>query len=249
MANRHGKDTKVILGKYDLSAYLNEATPSMSLETAETSTFGASAKTYIMGQNDGTVSFKGLFDGDATAISAIFEDVINNDLTPPFTLAYDGGFAFTGSPNVYGRSCTIGLGKQTSYEISAPVSDVVSLSGDFQVTGGLRQGVIVAGGRAITTTPDNTGGVDGTAASTLGYTANLHVTANTRSTSTTIKLQHSTDNSTWVDLATFTAVSASTITSEQLTGSGTVNRYLRANTVLTAGTGSITITLSAARRN
>lgn len=242
MPNRHGKDTKVLLGKYDLSAYLNEATPSMSIETAETSTFGTSAKTYITGQNDGTVSFSGLFDGDANAISAIFEDIINNDLTPAFTLAYDGGLTA-------GRSCTLGTGKQTSYEISAPVSDVVSLNGEFQVTGGLRQGVLVAAARAITTTPDNTTAIDNTASTANGITANLHVTANTRSTATTVKLQHSVDNSTWVDLLTFTAIGATTLTSESLSASGTINRYLRANTVLTAGTGSITITLSASRRN
>lgn len=242
MPNRHGKDTKVVLGKYDLSPYLNEVSTSMSLDTAETSTFGATAKTYIAGQNDGTVSFTGLFDADANAIAAIFEDIISNDLTPPFTIAYDGGLTI-------GRRCTLGLGKQTSYEVSAPVSDVVSLSGEFQVTGGLRQGVVVAGARAISTTPDNTASVDGSASSSKGITANLHVTANTRNTATTIKLQHSSDNSTWVDLLTFTAVGATTLTSENLSASGTVNRYLRANTVLTAGTGSITITLSAARRN
>lgn len=242
MANRHGKDTKVALGNYDLSPYLNEVSTSMSIETAETSTFGTSSKTYITGQNDGTISFTGLFDGDTATISAIFEDIIDNDLTPPFTIAYDGGLTI-------GRSCTLGLGKQTSYEVSAPVSDVVSLNGEFQVTGGLRQGVVVAGARAITTTPDNTLAVDGLASSTNGITANLHVTANTRSTATTIKLQHSSDNLTFVDLLTFTTVGATTLTSQNLSASGTINRYLRANTVLTAGTGSITITLSAARRN
>ena len=239
---RHGKDAKVLIGKYDLSPYLTEAKVSMSLETAETSTLGTSAKTYIMGQNDGTVSFSGLFDGSANAISAIFEDIINNDLTPVWTVAYDGGLT-------QGNSCSLGLGKQTSYEATAPVSDVVSLNGELQVTNGVRQGVLVAANRAITSSPDNTTGIDNTASSSNGITANLHVIANSRSTATTVKVQHSTDNSTWVDLLTFTSIGATTITSEQQTASGTVNRYLRANTTLTAGTGSITITLSVARRN
>lgn len=241
MANRHGKNTGVLLGKYDLSAYLNEASASMSLETAETSTFGTSAKTYILGQNDATISFSGLFDGAANAIAAIFEDVIDNDLTPAITLGYDGGI-------VEGRSCSLGLGKQTSYEISAPVADVVSLNGEFQVTGGIRQGILLAANSAQTSSTVGTV-FDNAASTAIGATANLHVTANTRSSSSVIKVQHSVDNSTWVDLITFTTVGSTTITSESLSVSGTVNRYLRANTTLSAGTGSITLTISLSRRN
>jgi hypothetical protein len=241
MPFRHGKDSRALLGKYDISTYLTEATASMSLDTAETSTFGSLAKTYLTGQNDGTISFSGLFDGDADAIAAIFEDVITNDLTPVITFASDGGLTL-------GRDATLALGKQTSYEVSAPVADIVSLNGEFQVTGGLRQGVILAGKAALAATTNGTS-VDNTAATTLGATANLHVTANTRNSNSTIKVQHSADNSTWADLITFTVVGATTLTSESLTATGTVNRYLRAQTTLATGTGSITITISIARRN
>jgi hypothetical protein len=241
MPYRHGRSTDVILGKYDISRYLNEASASMSLETAETSTFGTSAKTYIMGMNDATVSLSGLFDGDVNAVNAVFEDIINNDLTPAFTISYDGGLGI-------GNSCSLGVAKQTSYEISAPVSDVVSVSGEFQVTGGIRQGRIILG-ESVQTSSTLSASVDNATSSSIGLTANLHVTANTRNTASTIKIQHSADNSTWVDLITFAVVGSSTITSENLSVSGTVNRYLRANTTLTAGTGSITLTISAARRN
>jgi cystathionine beta-lyase family protein involved in aluminum resistance len=240
MANRHGKDSKFLLGKYDISAYLNEVTPSMSIETAETSTFSGNAKTYITGQNDGTISLKGLFDGDATAISAVFEDIINNDLTPAVTLAYDGGL-------IEGRRCTLAIGKQTAYEVGAPVSDVVSLSGELQVTNGLRQGILLVSAAQSASTLGTA--FDNAALTSLGATANLHVTANTRNTASTIKVQHSVDNSTWVDLITFTSVGSTIITSESIAVSGTINRYLRANTTLTAGTGSITLTISIARRN
>jgi len=242
MAYRHGRNTKVYLGSYDISAYLNEATPSMSLDTAETSAFGSSAKTYIVGQNDATVSIKGMFDGDATAVNAVFEDIISNDLTPAFTIAYDGGIGV-------GNDCSIGTAKQTSYDISTPVGDVVSVTGEFQVTGGIRQAVLLNDGTALSATTNGTA-VDNSAATTIGAVANLHVIANSRSTATTIKVQHSTDNSTWVDLITFTSVSASTITNENIAaGVLTIRRYLRVQTTLTAGTGSITPIVSIARRN
>jgi hypothetical protein len=237
---RHGKDSKALLGKYDVSTYLTEATASMALDTAETSTFGGAAKTYLTGQDDGTISFSGLFDGDANAIDDIFVDVIDNDLTPVLTFAHDGGL-------VVGRKATLASVKQTNYSISAPVADIVSLSGEFQVTGGLRQGVLLAALTALTATTDGTS-VDNLASSSLGATANLHVTANTRDSDSTIKIQSSADNVTFADLITFTTVGATVLTSQSSTATGTVNRYLRAQTTLDAGTGSITITISIARR-
>jgi RNase P/RNase MRP subunit POP5 len=241
MSFRHGKNTAVLVGEYDISAYLNEVSSSMSIETADTSTFGTNAKTYITGQNDGTISTSGLFDGAADAIADIFENIIDNDLTSAITIAPDGGL-------VVGGKASLAAAKQTSYEISAPVSDVVSLSAEFQVTAGLRQGVLLAANTSHTTST-NVASVDGAASSALGATANLHVTANTRTDTTVIKVQHSADNSTWADLITFTTVATGTITSEIATASGTVNRYLRATTTIATGTGSITYTLSLSRRS
>lgn len=241
MSFSHGKNTAVLVDKYNVSTYLNEVSSSMSIETADTTTFGTSAKTYISGQNDATISFSGLYDGAANAIAEIFEAIISNDSTPPITICADGGLAV-------GNKATLAQAKQTSYEISAPVADIVSLSGEFQVTGGLRGGVLLAANTAHTTSTSGSS-VDGAASSALGARANLHVTANTRTDTTVIKVQHSADNSTWADLITFTTVGATTLTSETATASGTINRYLRATTTISAGTGSITYTLSLSRRS
>ena len=241
MPYRHGKDTKALVGQYDLSPYLNEITSGLTIDNSETTTFGSNAKRYIVGLNDGAISFNGLFDGDANAVAAVFEDIITNDLTPTITLAYDGGLAV-------GRKASLAKGKQTTYDITAPVSDVVALTGEFQVTGGLKHGTVLAALEVITATTNGVS-VDNSASTSIGGTANLHVTANTRSSATTIKVQHSADNSTWADLITFTSVPATTLTSETISSSGTVNRYLRAQTTLAAGSGSITITIAVARRS
>lgn len=241
MSFRHGKNTAVLVQQYNISSYLNEVSSSQSIETAETSTFGTAAKTYVTGQNDATISFSGLYDGASNAIAEIFEAIIANDTTPVITICPDGGLTV-------GSRATLAQAKQTSYEISAPVTDVVSLSGEFQVTDGMRAGVILAGNAAHSTST-NGASVDGAASSSLGARANLHVTANTRSANTTIKVQHSADNSTWADLITFTVVGATTLTSETRTATGTVNRYLRATTTIASGTGSITYTVSLSRRS
>lgn len=241
MPFRHGKNSAVLVDKYNISSYLNEVSSSQSIETADTSTFGTNAKTYIAGQNDATISFSGLYDGATNAIAEIFESIIDNDSTPPITIAADGGLTV-------GNKAVLAQAKQTSYEVSAPVSDVVSLSGEFQVTGGMRGGVLLAAATAHSATT-NGSSVDGGASTALGARANLHVTANTRTDTTVIKVQHSADNSTWADLITFTTVATGTTVSQTATASGTVNRYLRATTTIAAGTGSITYTLSLSRRS
>ena len=241
MAFKHGKNGDVLVAQYDLSAYLNEVTASQSIDTAETSTFASNAKTYITGQNDGTLSFSGLWDGGAGAVDEIFRNIVDNDLTPSITVAQDGGL-------VFGARCILGSAKQTKYEIGIPVGDVVSLSGDFQITNGMRTGVLLAAASTLSATANGTA-VDNAAATSIGATANLHVTANARSATTVIKIQHSVDNSTWADLITFSTIAISTTTSETIQVSGTVNRYLRAQTTIASGTGNITFTASLARRN
>ena len=58
---RHGKNVRVFVDEFDFSSYFNDVTASTTVETAETSTFGSSAKEYISGLKDGTVSLSGMF--------------------------------------------------------------------------------------------------------------------------------------------------------------------------------------------
>ena len=93
-------------------------------------------------------------------------------------------------------------------------------------------------------------GVDGTASSTAGGAALLHVPTNSVGGGvTTIKVQHdsASDFSSAADLISFTAVGASTKTSEMVVCSGTVNRYIRATASTAGSSGSITFMVSFAR--
>lgn len=75
---------------------------------------------------------------------------------------------------------------------------------------------------------------DNGAASTAGWSAILHITASSGGT-WQFKLQHSTDDSSFSDLATFSA-NGSIVTAEYASGSGTVNRYVRLVETRTSGT-------------
>ena len=241
MAFIHGKSAQILHGAYNLSSFLNDASASADVEVAETTAFGSSAKTYIVGLKDGTVSASGMFDGAASATDEVLSASIGSDTLAPVTIGYDG--------TTLGNRVTILKAKTTSYEVSTPVGDVVAVSYSAQADGGLDQGVSLA---ALTSVSATTTGSshDNSASSANGGVAQLHVTANSRSADATIKVQHSADNSTFADLATFTVVATTVTTSERvIVASGTtVNRYLRAVNTLASGTGSITYQVSFARR-
>ncbi len=245
---RHGKETVVLAGKYNLSEYLTSVSASNSVETPETTTFSASDRSYISGHTEGTVSFEGLFDGTtngvtvgatADGIDKILSDALGSSTNTVMTVANDGG--------AFGRRAVLLDAVSTTYEVTSPLTDVVAISGGANANDGLEYGVWLTYNTAYTTSTNGTA-VDNTASSAKGSVANLHVTTNTRSTAVTVKVQHSTDNSTWVDLITFATVSATTLTSERKTTTGTVNRYVRVLVTPTAGTGSITLSVAFSRR-
>lgn len=241
MAFLHGKGTAVLYRQYDLSSYFNDASVSRSVEPTETTAFGASSKTYIVGLKDGTVSLTGMFDGSANAVDEVLQARLGTEDGGLVTICYGGATA--------GNRVSISKVETTSYDVSAPVGDVVAASAEFQSDSGIDNGIALTGLAAVSAT-GNGSSQDNSASSANGGVASLHVTANSHDGGTTVKVQHSADDSTWVDLATFTAVGASTTTSErvEVAAGTTVNRYLRANYTLAGASGSITFILSFARR-
>jgi len=235
---RHGKKTAVLLNGTDMSPFLNEATTTQEIETAETTTFSDQDKTYIVGLSDGTISTSGMFDSTAGASDAVLSGLIATE-DNTFTVLPEGTTAGTRS--------IIANGQMTSYEISSPVADVVAISAEVQADGGLYSGVALTGLTAVSST-GTSASVDNTTATSNGALANLHVTDNTRDGATTIKVQDSADGLAWADLITFTSVSASATVGESITSTGTVNRYLRAEHTLAGSSGSVTFHVSVARR-
>lgn len=239
MAFRHGKNTKVLMNAYDVSAYLNESSVSETLETGETTVYGKSAKTYIPGLRDATLSLSGLFDGDANASDELFAAAVAAAADDNFTVAPEG--------LAVGRRLISLASIQTSHETSSPVADVVSLSVEAQADDRIDRGVSLCDLAAATSTGNGTS-VDNSASSANGGCGTLHVSANTRNGATTFKVQHSADNSTWADLVTFSSVGSTTTTSERVQVTGTVNRYTRESHTLAGSTGSITFHINFARR-
>lgn len=238
MSMTHGKGTAVLFNQYDLSSYCDNADIAGSVEVAETTTYGTtgSAKTYIVGLKDSTLALTGKADFASGASDAILVASHGASANDVVTVGLEG--------TTIGSRCKMGAAIQTGYTITAPVADVVSWSADSQLTGPLDTGHFLHA-LGPETGVGNYTSVDGAAASTGGYAGHLHVTAMT-GTSATIKLQHSTDNSTFADLAAFTAVTG--VTKERISGTGTVNRYLRAAITAVTSLTSITFAVAGARR-
>ena len=241
MTFKHGKNTAVLFDGYNLSAYFNEATTTQEVEVAETTAFGSSAKTYITGLKDATASTSGMFDGDANAVDEVLQGSVGVAASKALTFAPDGGIA----KGNRAATCQV---KETSYEVSSPVGDVVAVSADFQADGGLDWGVFIDTTQTVSATGNQTGSQDNSASTSNGAVANLHVTANTLNAAITFRVQHSSDNSTFADYITFSATSAGAEEGQRVAATGTVNRYLRTAYTTSASSGSATFTIAVARR-
>lgn len=238
---RHGKGTTVLADTVDLTTFFNSASVAAAVEVPETTTFGSSNRSYIVGHNEGTISLEGLFDGTASGVDPILNTALGNTTDKVITVSTD-------STAIGGRTI-LASSASTSYEISSPLTDVVSVSAEAIANGGLDFGTWLVCETAVSATT-NTTSVDNAASTSNGGVAHLHVTANARTATTVIAVQHSSDNSTFADLAVFGTVAISTLDSEryEVAAGTTVNRYLRTRTTIATGSGAITRSVAFSRR-
>tara|TARA_R100000655_G_scaffold1922_1_gene7220 strand:+ start:1381 stop:2133 length:753 start_codon:yes stop_codon:yes gene_type:complete len=244
----HGKSTAVYIDEFDLTSYFNDASISQENEVAETTAFGDTNKTYITGIRAGTISLSGMWASDTDGSDEELVALLGNATSPVLTLR-QGAAAI-------GGGAVVAQANETNYAITSPVADVSTVTADFEctpnqvsnLTFALASGVQLTAGASIAHGAlGNLSSVDNSASSANGGAATLHIPTNTVNGNTTIKVQHSANNTSWADLISFTVVGASTKTSELKAVSGTVNRYLRATASTAGSSGSITFMVAFAR--
>ena len=131
---RHGKSTVFKVDNSggtltDISNTLTDVSFPQTIETAETTSFGSSAKTYIVGLTDSTISASGNFDA---TVDAHLAGITGQSATVSFEYGPEG--STTGQVKYSGEAIL------TSYEKSGAVGDVVTYSAEFQVTGAVTRG-------------------------------------------------------------------------------------------------------------
>lgn len=218
MAFVHGTQTRLLFGAYALSCFANEAQVEQAVDVSESTVFCNDAKTYVPGLRDGNVTVGGLFDSD--------EDAIHDALKPLKGLHDPTPYSYGPEGFALGKPVTLADLLKMSYSIPASVTSLAQVSMSGQADGGVDWGVSLADLTARTATADGDS-VDQTESSPDGAVAHLHVVAASGTTPTLdVKVQHSSDDSVWVDLITFGQATGTT--SERGSATGTVNRYVRA---------------------
>ena len=124
----HGKSTNFTLDDTsgsvrDISNTLTSVDFPESIDTAETTAFGSSAKSYIVGLSDATISVSGIWDSTVDGYIAGGAEPASRSFVYGPAGSTAGNVKYTGEAIV------------TSYSISNPVGDVVTFSLDLQVTG------------------------------------------------------------------------------------------------------------------
>ena len=128
----HGKSTDFAIDdtggtSRNISDTLTDVSFPQTIDTAETTAFGSSNKSYIVGLKDTTISVSGIWD-------ATVDGYLSG--TEPASRSFIFGPAGTTGGNVKYTGEAI----MTNYSQSNPVGDVVTFSADFQVTGAVTRG-------------------------------------------------------------------------------------------------------------
>jgi hypothetical protein len=244
MTALHGKNALIYFNGTNLTGFLKEYSASAKVDTAETSTFGATNKTYVSGLADATLSMSGYYDGSAAAIDSILSAAISSTADAGIIVSPSGSLAI-------GTRIIAGPVVETSYQVSGSIGDTVAVSAEFQADGGFMSGVSLHALVAETITGTGTGVQDQGSTFTTssdGLIGVLMVTANTQTGNTTFVIASAATEPTYTTHITFPVIPTN------ITGTYVVvfppgvavNKFLRGAWTC-AGTGSITFTMAVVR--
>jgi len=236
----HGRSLKIFHGGYDVSAYFDTAAIGRQVPLDTTKTFGGDwQRREVPGNHSGSLSLGGFHDAAPAGSYELLRQAVSAASGTPMTLGPRG--------SAVGKLVEMLKARYTKHDIPTDTASSTKTSAEAKADGGYALGRCLHDATPETAS-GNAASVDETAATSQGGIGHLHVLAWSGSfTGITVKIQHSVDNSVWVDLITFAAASA--IGSERLEVAGTVNRYVRALwTFAGAGPGSATIVVAFARK-
>lgn len=226
-----GYKARVLIGDFSFSPKLSEISLPFTVDMHDATTFGDDGvKRFLPGTSGSSAAMTGFIDADTLTEAA----------------AWTSTQALTYAPSGLARGSRVQFisALESSFEVGSSVAGLSSFDLGATTDGFTDFGVSLRDLAAATVDGNDTGH-DFSAASSGGGAGCLHVTAFSGLTNAIIKVQHSTDNSVYTDLITFTT--ATGVTSQISAVAGTVNRYVRSSVDVT-GTGSVTFQVSFSRR-
>lgn len=243
MSVQTGVTMKVLVNQYDLTGYFKKLDLDAQTSMYDTTVFGSVAKSFIPGIRAGTVGVEGLFEspGTANAPDNVFAAIEASTTTPIVSIAPAG---LTVGNRVY-----LLQAHENNHNIGAEVDALILNRAEFTDNDGYDFGVSLHALAAETSLPFDGTAVDNGASSANGGVGFLHVSAIAGGAPNAVyKIQHSTDNVTYIDLIAFTAVTAAVAQRSVVAAGTTIRRYLKITITEGGTTTSVTGSVSFARR-
>lgn len=243
--------TSVYANGHDLGGALKSISVAADVEVLDSTTLANTYRVPVPGFKGGKFSASGVFANDGTNL-----DEIHNILAAAFTAGTNITITSTlGAAAVIGGDAVMLDSYATKYAVNVPLGQLIMVELDAEATNGIGWGKWLFNASVASTTT-NGASVNNGAATTNGGFFHAHLQNSTLSdvpTKATIKLQHATDDATWVDLiaaSVFSDVGGlpdtfGVLTSNVAAGT-TVRQYLRAS--VTTDSGTATVQAAFARR-
>lgn len=225
MAFVHARSTRVLLGEHAASAQLHSLDAQNSRAMSEATCFPDAGQRWRPGLRTGTLTLAGRFDGDGGLLDALVA-----------AGGVDDALLVTAGLNGFAPGAVVftSAGDLATHGTSSSASDVVGVS--VESTSDERTWIGVSLHDAVAETSSGNGpAIDHGTPTASGAMVVVHLTALTGTAATAqIVVQHSADDLTYVDLATFDAASSPGAQRRRVTG--TVQRYVRASWTLSGTT-------------
>lgn len=244
MAFLPGYAAKIYANEFAVCATVNgwQATHARAASevTAMCQTPGSAGTYYVPGLKSGQITLTGPQDSTGQSLHSELLNAAGADNALQLTILPDG--------DAVGKWAIFATLDVTDHATDASIADAVGFSATAVADESVDMGFVLHALGAETADGNGTAVDRGAAStSTLGLVAAVHVTAYSGLTSLALKVQHSTDNSVWADLVSFTSITGVGREIVKVATGTTVNRYLRTVTDVT-GTGSVTFLAAAAPR-
>ena len=224
MAKTNGLGVRIYANGYDLNADVNALSGIGQTQTLlDVTPLAKSAMERIIGLRDSVLSVNGYFDNAAGFSHEAFKSI-----------SADSEVIMTDGTSRGDHACGM-VADQGSYDINRGEGSAITTTVEFSTSNGkgLNWGVALTDGPEQTdAAAANSAAVDNTSSSANGAIGVVSIESVATGTAD-IKVQHSADDITYADLLTFTGATGRT--SESISATGTVNRYVRV-----ASTGTFT---------
>lgn len=241
MAFAHSKDSKVYANEQHISTEIKGWTASWKRDYADTTALPDAGSRGTPGLMEGEFELEGHFNSAAVGSKPFYDEVSG-------AVGVDNGLNVTVQPagDTIGMPAIFAQVDVKDFEVESKVSDAVQMSMSGDTNGGTDMGFVQKALASQAPGTTNQTSIDNLALTANGGSAMLHCTVVTGGGNAVVKVQHSTDDSVWVDLITFTTLTAVSSEFKEVAAGTTVNRYTRVTATCTTGT--YTFTVAFARR-